>query len=439
MSNESWAPQEEEKLATYIVGQVIGRASGRLEEECLFNMPRDRYFIGSLRSAANNDEEKENSSKREFRNKLAPVAFGAEFLASPQDDELKIEVILRWICYYRIFPTYEQQRVHQRFTTELEEPVKVNTNGKIDENADEDVEERKSRLELENDVRDAKEERRQQQRRRNVLCPRFRSISCQAIGNILLRKKIDGTLEVDVLDLERALETECLRAQQAISKDPDRLRTNHSNLDEIVKVQDSVLTSESKYIDFKMQLKKEIPLSWAWEIQIEPSKVESNPNTDKQRDELIAISFTNVSNMPDGSSTRENFLFDTHAEFRFINSHVRPFTLELAPHGFRYNRNLWGRGFNCAIEKISNSEYRTTHTPRYSQKRYSTRNEPLAPFKKLADNPIPILESIQKAMRESLADWDIDEKEYRQHFGSQWETEYKAEFDRDQTSIFVRD
>ena len=85
MSNENWTPreeaQEEELLATYIAEQVIGRASGKLEKECFFNLPRDCYFIGNLRSAVGENDENENPLPFDLRNKLAPTAFGAEFLA----------------------------------------------------------------------------------------------------------------------------------------------------------------------------------------------------------------------------------------------------------------------------------------------------------------------------------------------------------------------
>ena len=158
-------------------------------------------------------------------------------------------------------------------------------------------------------------------------------------------------------------------------------------------------------------------------------------SADQSGSKLVSINFTNVSSMPDRSMTRENFFFDTSAKFRFTKGHVTPFTLELAPRGFRYDRNLWGRGFNCAVEKIPDTDYCTTHTPYYSQKRYLTSTVPTAPFEGLAHDPIPILESIRSAMKKSLGDWDRTEAEYRQNFGSQWETEFKDEFDQDKAQF----
>jgi len=43
------------------------------------------------------------------------------------------------------------------------------------------------------------------------------------------------------------------------------------------------------------------------------------------------------------------YLFDTTATFDFASSLVKPFTVELAPKGFRYNRYIWSQPFNCAV------------------------------------------------------------------------------------------
>ena len=448
MYNESWTPQEraqeEEKLATYIAEQVVGHASGSLEDECLFNLPRDCYFVGNLRSAAEENDENENRLLLDLQNKLAPTAFGAEFLACPQGGELKIKVSVQWTCYYRVFPTYEQQCDFQHIPyVEIDEQSTTESvMAKIDDTAEslepEDDEERTARWELERERQQAQDERRQQQTTQDTLCLRFRKIPCQAIGNLFLREGTDGTLEIDKSELERALDAEVKQAQQVAFEDTERLRSNSTDLDRQVNVSNVALTSESEYNGFKEQLKNEIPLSWTWDIQVECCDSQSISSTDEPDNKLVSINFANMSSMPDRSLTRENFFFDASAEFRFTNGHVTPFTLELAPRGFRYDRNLWGRGFNCAVEKIADTEYRTyrtTHTPHHSQMRYLTRTEPKAPFEALADRPIPVLESIRSAMQESLANWDGVETEYRQRFGSQWEIDFKDEFEQDKAQF----
>lgn len=434
MDNRNWTPreeaQEEEKLATYIAEQVIGHASGRLRDECLFNLPRDCYFVGNLRSATGENEENEHRSIRDLRNKLAPVAFGAEFMTCPQNDELAIEVTVKWSCYYRVFPTYQQQRDFRQIPdaeTDRQAATKQIAQKDDAENVEpEDDAERAARYELERDRQEAQVERRRQREERDTLCPRFRKIPCQAVGNVLFQ----GTVKNDKSALQQALDAEVQRARQVALGDPDRLRHISSDLDGQVNITESALTSKTAYKRFKEQAKKEIPLLWAWEVQCE-----SRSNAGESGNNLVSINFTNASLMPDRSLTRENFLFDTAVELRFTNGQVIPFTLELAPGGFRYDRNLWGRGFNCAVEKISETEYHTTHTPNYRQMRYLTSTEPEARFEALANDPIPVLESIRNAMHASLKQWDSSEAEYRHHFGSQWEAKFKNEFDRNKNQF----
>ena len=434
MDNGNWTPRdearEEEKLATYIAEQVIGQASGRLKDECLFNLPRDCYFVGNLRSAAGENDENEHRSIRDLRNKLAPVAFGAEFMTCPQNDELAIKVTVKWSCYYRVFPTYQQQRdflqIPDAETDRQPATKQIVQKDDAEKVEPEDDAERAARYELERDRQEARAERRRQRGERDALCPRFRKIPCQAVGNVLFQKGMNGTLKNDKSALQQALDAEVQRARQVALGDPDRLRHISSDLDGQVDIPQAALTSKTEYKRFKEQAKKEISLLWAWEIQCE-----NRSNASESGNNLISINFTNASPMPDRSSTRENFLFDTAVELRFTNGQVIPFALELAPDGFRYDRNLWGRGFNCAVEKISETEYHTTHTPHYRQMRYLTNTEPEARFEALANDPIPVLESIRSAMHASLKQWDSSEEEYRQHFGSQWEAEFKNEFDRD--------
>ena len=423
MSGKNWSPQEEECLADYIAENVIGRASGRLEQECLFRMPQDSYFIGNLRSAVDKRGEQMNSRlERDLLNKLAPVAFGAEFLFSPQSEQLVIGVTLQWSCYYRVFPTYKQQCEFSLPSNNTHENESNDSDSTLSSSNDEENEE----ITFENEPY-------QQQNMRDTLCPRFRKISCKATGNISIRQQAGHDL-IDDSGLKAAIDAEIERARTIATTDPDRLKTDKDNLDDRITFSDDILKSEDRYTDFKERLKSEIPLSWKWDIQVDCKHSERLPNADEKGRFLVSINFANISEMPRRSSTREDFLFDTHAIFHFQSGRVSPFTLDLAPPGFRYDREVWGRGFNCdvyAVEGNSTDKYYTTHTPCFRQMRYLTGTEPAAPFKKLAEDPIPVLDSIHRAMRESLEDWKVAEAEFQQLFTDQWEAEYRREFDLD--------
>ncbi|MCG9128301.1 hypothetical protein JT359_11930 [Candidatus Poribacteria bacterium] len=438
--NENWTPEEEENLANYIAEQVIGKASGRLEDYCLFNMPRDRYFVGNLRSGAAENDENVSNLPIDLRNKLCPTAFGAEFLVHPQNGRLKIKVTIQWTCYYRIFPSLVEQlefQGHFRYRdAQANTKIKVRDSNDTTENgAIEDEEEKETRLNLETERQQAHDESKDKQPSKDTLCLRFQKIQCKAIGDIFLQENTDGIYEINLSDLEHALDTEFKRIQQIVNADKERLRTIDKDLDNQINITSTALSSESEYTRFKDQHVNEIPLSWNWDLEVECNKYDNISNPKQSDNLLISINFINMSPMLDSSLTRENFFFDTSAEFRLIEGEVLPFTLELAPRGFRYDRNLWGRGFNCAVEKLEDTKYRTTHTPHYSQKRYLTQTEPSAPFEELSSKPIPILESILSAMNESLTTWDTEEANYRRSFGNLWDTHFKEEFDRDKNQF----
>ena len=138
--------------------------------------------------------------------------------------------------------------------------------------------------------------------------------------------------------------------------------------------------------------------------------------------------------MPADSPNTEAFLFDTVASFAFAGREVRPFVVDLAPRGFRFDRYVWGRGINCAVER-ENDEFAgfrfvTTHTPVYRQMRFATRTVPPARFADLAQNSLPILNSILQSMEDYRQEWGQELQRYISN-NPDWETEHGLEFERD--------
>ena len=129
--------------------------------------------------------------------------------------------------------------------------------------------------------------------------------------------------------------------------------------------------------------------------------------------------------MLENSPNTEGFLFDAEATFTISGGQVLPFELELAPRGFRYDRNLWGRGFNCSVTGIGSapSTFITTHTPIHRQLRYNTRTVPSAPFADLARDPVPVIEAIYSAMVAYRREWDEARQQYLQTDPT-WETQF---------------
>ena len=469
-SNAQWNAEEERRLAQYLCDRVRDRASGRSEAECWHNYPHDVYFIGNLRPRPESDRE-DPENLRELINKLAPVAFGAEFRFQPQSDKVEITAIVRWACYYRVFPTLTQQRSHQQQAesvnsqSENTQNGESNNNGEILENpptnsddrttnpGEEPSEPEDSTIQVEREQEDRLAELESPEVTQSAsdrasgrissdrLFIRFRKISCQAKGKIILSPNASGDWNAEIRDLKSALDRETARAQQEALNDPERLRTN-GTADAQVLVPETALVSEVDYNQFLQSLTAEVQPEWRWQVSAE---VRLNDETDPT-DLVVSIEFVNASplQIPRQKRSRNNsnpnieaFLFDARALFQFQGATVRPFELELAPRGFRYNRHLWGRGFNCAVEdrRTDKAEtFSTTHTPIYTQMRYVTQTEPSARFADLAQDPLPTLDNILRAMEEYQQTWE----QQRQHYISNdpnWETEFASEFDRDRQNF----
>ncbi len=449
MSNGNWNTQEEERLAEFLVARVRDKASGRSEPECVRNYPRDVYFIGNLRPYRDEplDPAAQRGYLRELLSKLSPVAFGAEFLLRPESESVGVGITVRWACYYRIFPTLAEQREHQRqdavvtvtsgengiVATEISSPQ--DQGGEVvaqhgDEVGEIDEEHEDQTVGTDSpEVADSRRDRRRARVPQDSLFIRFRKVSCQATGHIILRGNREEVWSIDCTNLQAALNQEAARAQQVALNDPERVRTD-SNPDTKIRVPETALTSETAFREFLQSLTVEVRPEWRWEIRGEIWAMESAGSTER----VLAIEFVNTSPMSVDSPNMEAFFFHTEASFIFLGGEVRPFELDLAPRGFRYDRHVWGRGINCAIEREPSdsppSRFVTTHVPVYRQMRFTTRTVPPARFRDLAQDPIPVLNSILQAMELYRETWRHERGRYITD-NQNWEAEYGVEFDRD--------
>ncbi|NLE55412.1 MAG: hypothetical protein GX617_10770, partial [Lentisphaerae bacterium] len=180
----------------------------------------------------------------------------------------------------------------------------------------------------------------------------------------------------------------------------------------------------------KQSLRTEVRPEWRLEVRGEVWATGSTETVER----ILTVECVNTTPMTDNSPNSEAFLFDTEARFAFAGQEVRPFEVDLAPRGFRYDRHVWGRGINCSVERQAGESsvvaFATTHVPVYRQKRFQTRIAPAARFADLAQDPVPTLTSILQAMEQYGRVW---EQERQQYVASRpnWETEYGAEFDQD--------
>ena len=438
MSQEAFNRNEEKTLlARYLAHRVCDRASGRSEAECLKNPPHDVYFVGNLRPRPAEDEY--DGFLSELINKLAPAAFGAEFALSPTADTVTINVTLRWSCYYRVFPSLEQQRsrCQNEVDEENAEPMHdVELEGSVQEAVIEEEdrdelerqrEEEDRRAEVESpEITESVTERRRNRRSTDSLFIRFRKIICEASGPVVLQRTEGATWTANRDALQVALDEETRRAQQMALDDPDHIRTDGAP-DARVRISEENLSDQAAYDAFLATLNHDVTPEWLWQVG-----VDFRPPGDHSAETIVPIfEFINAS-PASGHRNNEPFLFDAEAAFEIKEAEPRPFRIELAPQDFRYDHHLWGRGFNCALEREDKApdHFYTTHAPIYEQLHYATQTVPEASFASLATDPIPVLSEVLDAMESYTDVWEHARCVYEAQDPG-WRTDHGDAFRRD--------
>lgn len=454
MSHDELEHTEETGIAEFLVARVRDRASGRSELECTSNFPRDVYFLGNLRPSLDEppDAAALTSRDAELMSKLAPVAFGAEFLLRAEAGKVGIVTTVRWACYYRVFPTLAQQRDYQHHEAEslvasgtdelsprlssLSHPPEKDRSGtpfdidqdslSEEENDPGHSEDSGSRV-----VAETALERRRARAPRDALFLRFRKVVCEATGVLIVARERDGSWNVDTSSVQTALNQEVTRAQLTALNDPDRVRTTGS-ADERIHVPEMVLTSEKAYTSFRDSMKTEIRPEWGWKVNAELWAAGSSHIAER----VVTIEFVNTSHTSEEARNADGFMFETEAKFIFEQGTVRPFELDLSPRGFRYDREVWGRGINCAVERVVPEQsvftFVTTHSPVFRQMRLVTRSMPAARFSDLAADPMPTLDAILASMEEYRLVWQLERERYAATVPG-WEEDSAAEYDRDRS------
>lgn len=418
MSNFPIPPsaQEEWLLADYLIKKVTSKASGEADQECHLNYPRDVYFIGNLRPKNDDDI---SLGHRDLIQKLSPSAFGAEFKVDTSELPLSLQIELRWDCYYRLFPTYKQQKSWSSHESLIEE-----TNTDQSTSVNETTEDETDRDEtLTVSVPDRLNERRP----REDVFIRFRKVSAFAKGKIVIAKNNSDEFEVNDTELKDSISLEFERIYRLINEDPERMRLRIAG--QQFTIPQEALDSSNAYEIFLQGFNIPTNNRWQWE-----TLTSIFPNEENGSEAVVLFQFVNASPLNEADKTVEPFFFNPRAIFDFPEHKILPFELELAPKSFRYDRLLWGKGFNCGIknfESKNNNKYSTTNNPDYVQMRYLTRTEPKAKFEDLEADPVSVLKAILKAMEESKNDWTEQEKKYSLLFGDLWGTNYQKEYEQD--------
>jgi hypothetical protein len=362
--------QDETKLAQWLLKRILSQVTGRSEDICKDDRPRNRYFVGSLANRPPQDDR--DIPDDDLFSRLAPSAMGLDILVQPRSQTPRLIIRPSFTLYYRIFPDLEHQRRISGYS-----PSSSNEQGA------ENMSQRQGEWAL-----------------------AYRKVPIKVPPlEIPLPAQLTGRIRVDSSASQQLLDSVLAQAQQQVRADPQRYREPAKR--NVVPV--SALTNSDAYERFRQQAiaeSQEIEPQWQVELQVEARPVDSG-------EQRVSILLLNVS--PDDSKEAkptDHYLFDVRLRLEGVDADLQPFVFDLLPEDYRYDRFLWGLGRNCGISKLNGQNaVETVNVPIYQQPVYITRdavdpNLPKATFAALAEDPVPGLQTIADAMEQYRIAWE---------------------------------
>ncbi len=361
--------RDESRLAEYLLRRTLEQLTGRFDEVCKGDRPRNRYFVGSLANRLLGDEN--DTPDDDLFSRLAPSAMGLEVLIRPEKSGGRLTVQSHFYVYYRIFPDLEQQRRNSGYA-----------------NAQPDT-----------------QEDQQEEGASGEWAIAYRRVAVQVEPiEIELPDQVVGRMRLDTSATQATIDAALAQVQQQIFSDPLRYREQSERRP----VPESALKDEETYAAFLRQVAsngEEIALGWQVQLQAQARPAGS----ERLR---VSMMLQNISSddLSERSAT-DHYLFDVHLQVKGQNAVICPFVFDILPEDYRYNRELWGLGRNCGVNRLENQNAVVTeNAPVYRQPVYTTRDAadpdlPKATFQTLAQDPIPVLQSIAAAMEQYLTEW----------------------------------
>lgn len=339
------------EFCKFITKALVNSLSGESEQYCKFNKPSNVYPIGNIGVYKVSENGNEDSESDDFIAKYSPFSFGAGILVLPKE-KCQLSINISFNIYYRVLPSFNiQQEVPEQHTkpVTLYKKLKVHTSTpfrvNLSEVASKGIE--KFNIEQLQGLKEALDEARQ------LIVSDNETFPC-----------IDDSKIKSSMDLQKPLEFETFIKQ---------------------------LKSYNRMIP-----------TWKPELCIE---LKDDPSGCK----FVSITLQNPKCDENIENISENFLFNAELSIEVLEGIIEPFTFNMLEDSYKYNRDMWGIGFNCTVERYNDNSVKTVHAPIYRQLRYGVRKklpegEPIVvpEFSKLAIDPVPLLKDIGRQMKEYL-------------------------------------
>jgi hypothetical protein len=343
-----------ERFSELLVETVKSRVTGSSYER-VYERPSNKFFVGTL--CTQNEK-----GDRSIQTKISPFSMGLEFLIKKKDvGKGAIKIKPSSYFYYRVLPTYEEQKVHA--AEEL---------GLSREALDKEISS-KSKLGI---------------RIRKV----FKKIS---LPNVELSADLKDFGKKGIIsDNYKAIE----ELINTVKADPKRFKKRIGKIEQFQKIPLESLKSEDAFNEVISSWgTKEIEPKWSFDIVY---KISDYSNDLAKITVMMLNSCTSKS-----SDTSENFLFETKLDVKVEGASIQDFIIDYLKDDYKYDGNVKGNGINCSVIMIDRHHVITEQMPVFRQKKFKSNPDIKPKFDALSSNPLKELKGISASMKSKLLDF----------------------------------
>ena len=359
MTNQTDPTVEEQlALADHLVAAVVHDATGAADgDRCVGEPPSARYYLATLAPIDLNI-----AAGTQRKGRQTPSSLGFEFEVA--DDRAPLEIRATLSCYYRVLPTFEEQLAFA--------------------GGDDAPSDRSGR-----DYR---------------LAPVFRRVGVDT-GTVTLRLDPDRHLQHGCED---EFASAFQAARDAAVADPWAERRDGNDRKERF-VPGDALASEDAFLAWLAALRG-TPVIPEWTAQV--TTLTRPVGQGRFR---VALSVDNLSNdplvlrrvkgqdVPRHDDARDHFLFRVCLEVSAGAGAIVPIETYLGPDAYRYDPNLPAYANNCGVEALyepggSVVRLRSVAAPGHETRRLVSKEHQATLFAALADDPLPLLDSVAADM-----------------------------------------
>ncbi|OUQ41928.1 hypothetical protein B5E65_10465 [Gemmiger sp. An120] len=382
-----------ELLAQEIVKRFVASISGTEIDTIVGYNPNDRIYVGKLSPQSASDT---------FSSSVLIKQIGVNFRVSKADmDNLELDVFPQGNFFFRIIPTYEQQK--QAF---LKDFLSTFTDQKI--STFEDLITQKQSGGLSKEMLEHKVS----------LLPIYKKIAIDR-KPVFLSLKISDIYNAQFDCGRLAPDSSFKKALHAIV---DSLCSEVKAYSGVIPCQfrdrltiDNLITADAweKYKQKQIAREEfEMFSRFDFDISVDVKGVEDYLD--------ITIALSNETAFGDETSDKKmraakadpyriNTLFNSGIKVKVHNGKLIPVELDYFADDYKYDKYVYALGYNCNVECVEdNTVIQTVHVPFFIQKRLKTNNSMAVKFDDLIRDPVSTLNSIYESMLNELSSWEAD-------------------------------